>query len=212
MTELERFAAALLTESESEGARAEASMTVGALLDRTFPYATAKRILGIETAEDYETLLLRLIAEEGGMTITTPGEAAEMARAAMNLRVPDLDALRRLRSAALAFTDDALSRLDGVKIMPPVRPQMVLEEAAHDPGVIPIRPRREVADATAVATPTTGEGTCWSCGEPFPDGRLVNFCVECGADQRVPRCGSCGVEVDRAWRHCPECGNMLELK
>lgn len=133
-----------------------------------------------------------------------------MARAAMQLRVPDLDVLHRLRSASVAFTDDALARLDGIKIMPPERPHMARAKEERDRSVIPLRPRREVADATAVATPLVEGGACWSCGEPFPDGRVVNFCVACGADQRNPRCASCGGEVERGWRHCPECGTALE--
>ncbi len=118
MTDLERFAAVLLAECQQEGRRRTDPLAVGSLLDRILPYRTARKSLGIDASEDYEMLVLRLIAEEGALVHTEPGEAAALARETVAATVPDLDILQRLRSASLAFTDDAVDRLEGVRPMP----------------------------------------------------------------------------------------------
>ncbi|MEO8478924.1 MAG: zinc ribbon domain-containing protein [Gemmatimonadota bacterium] len=226
MTEIERFAALLLAEMRAEGARPESALGVGALLDRTFPYKVARRTLPLESAEDYEAMVLRLIAEEAGIVVTEPIDAAEMARTTLATRIPDLDVLRLLRSASVTFTDDAITRLDGVRILPSKPSEPSASHDAPEPStereptpepsvererVFPIRRHTEVADATRVATatpPAAGE-MCWSCGAPPPRGRRVTFCVACGADQRAPTCGGCGAAVERSWKHCPDCGQGL---
>ncbi|HET9064225.1 MAG TPA: zinc ribbon domain-containing protein [Gemmatimonadales bacterium] len=224
MTEIERFAALLLAEMRAEGARPEAALGVGALLDRTFPYKVARRTLQLESAEDYEAMVLRLVAEEADIVVTEPMDAAEMARTTLATRIPDLDVLRLLRSASVTFTDDAITRLDGVRILPSKLPELaapdetpesppepVPEPPAERERVFPIRRQAQVADATRVTSsppPADGE-TCWSCGAPPPPGRRVSFCVSCGADQRAPTCGGCGTAVERSWKHCPDCGQAL---
>src|SRR5690606_39868413 len=96
MTDLERFAAVLLAEWLQEGRHHGDAIAVGSLLDRTLPYRTARKLLGIDVSEDYEMLVLRLIAEEGGLVQTEPAAAATMARETLASKLPDLDLLRRL--------------------------------------------------------------------------------------------------------------------
>ena len=235
MTDLERFAAVLLAEWQNEGGRANAALTVAGLLDRTLPYRSARRALALESSEDYEALVLRLVGEEGGLVVTDPMEAAEMARSTLESKIPDLDVLRLLRSATLTFTDDAVSRLEGVRPLP-ASAQVeapAMESSATGTGgtsrvdadVLPMRRAPEPADHTAVAAPRVEmepppafltkvafvppEGMCWQCSQPLPGNRKINFCVECGADQRSPRCMSCGGVVERHWKHCPDCGMTL---
>lgn len=237
MTDLERFAAVLLAEWQQEGHHRSEPIVVGSLLDRTLPYRTARRLLGVDVSEDYEMLVLRLLAEEGGLVRTDPPEAAEAARETVAAKVPDLEILQRLRSAAVTLTDDAVDRLEGVRPMPtPSSPvaddAMPPVNAVENPQttartVFPIR-RPEIADATATAAPPvtappivpppaflTGvafsapDQTCWSCGTPLPSDRVVKFCVGCGVDQRQPTCDGCGSTVERDWSFCPECGGTL---
>lgn len=238
MTDLERLAAALLSQWRTEGGPVDGPIAVGSILDRTFPYRVARRVLGIDVSEDYEALVLRLIAEEEGLVTVEPADAAEMARGTMAARLPDLDVLQLLRSATLTFTADAASRLDGVL---PLRPQPPVEPSPWAPSsaptaagvetpITPITPIRAVvapADHTAVASPIPPTppvpapefvtqvrfdppaADCWSCAATLPAGRTVKFCPFCGADQREPSCPACGVAVERGWRHCPDCGEKL---
>jgi hypothetical protein len=233
VTDLERFAAVLLAEWQAASGRAESALAVGGLLDRTLPYKSARRVLALESSEDYEALVLRLISGEGNLVTTDPGEAGDIARTVMAAKVPDLTVLDNLRQATIAFTDEAIARLDGVRPLPPSAPPVREAEAAapalvaeaEDDHVIPIRRAPEPAVSTATArreapagrTPdfltevsfTPPIGGCWACGVALPDGRVVNFCVECGADQRMPQCPSCHATVERQWKHCPECGMVL---
>lgn len=231
MTDLERFAAVLLAEWQATSGRADARLTVDDLLERVLPYKLARRVLALESSEDYEAMVLRLVGGEGDLVGTEPGEAGDIARTVMAAKVPDLDVLQRLRGATIALTDEAIARLEGVRPLPPtsapVPPTDARERAAADEEerVIPIRRSSEPAVSTATPPPrgepspppafltgvafTPPSGSCWECGAALPAGRTVNFCVECGADQRTPQCASCGATVERQWKHCPECGMVL---
>lgn len=214
MTELERFAVLVLMELRASGLRPESALDVATLLDRTVPYKVARRILPLASVEDYELLALRLIAEEGRLVMTAPTEAAEMARATLASRIPDLDVLRLLRGATLTFTDDAIGRLDGVTIHAAnTAPAAEVAPQAEPPAAFTSPPEPVLqtpipGTTPASVRPVAAEG-CWACGAPAPTGRTITFCVACGADQRPPMCGSCGVAVERAWKHCPDCGERL---
>lgn len=228
MTDLERFAAVLLAEWLQEGRHHGDAIAVGSLLDRTLPYRTARKLLGIDVSEDYELLVLRLIAEEDGLVQTEPTAAATMARETLASKLPDLDLLRRLHSAAMTFTEDAIDRLEGVRPIPvapaepaPPPPSVVAEAAPPPRTVFPIRPEMDAPGSppkapeeppaeflTGVAFTPPAPG-CWSCQAPLPTDRVVKFCVACGADQRAPSCPGCGTTVEREWKFCPECGGGL---
>jgi hypothetical protein len=227
VTDLERFAAVLLAEWQAESGRPDLPINVGGLVDRVLPYRSARKALALETSEDYELLVLRLVAEEGGLVTTEPAEAAEMARETLSSKIPDLDVMALLRSATLTMTDDAVARLDGVRPLPPAAPPPAAPPPRTEPieGVLSLHRTPEVADATATPAPrmpaepppafltkvafTPPDASCWQCSAPLPTGRKVSFCVECGADQRAPRCRSCGATVELHWKHCPDCGQSL---
>lgn len=226
MTDLERFAAVLLSQWHNETGRATTALAAADLLDRVLPYRVARRALAIESSEEYESMVLRLLAEEAGLVTTDPLEAAEMARSTLETKIPDLDVLRLLRSASITFTDDAISRLEGVRPLRPSAPSDDVPVAGGRPeaDVLPMRRAAEVADHTATPTRrddtppppfltrvafTAPDTTCWQCTAPLPMGRTANFCVECGADQRKPRCGNCGADLESGWKHCAECGRAV---
>lgn len=231
MTDLERLAAALLAQWRAEGGPVDGPIAVGSILDRTMPYRVARRLLGIDVSEDYEALLLRLVAEEEGLVVVEPSDAAEMARTTMAARIPDLDVLQLLRSATVTFRPESAVRLDGVLPLrppapsepspwaPPTAPEPVVETP-----VIPIRAEvaadhTAVAPAAAATVPAPAFVTqvrfdapgpaCWSCDAALPTSRTVKFCPFCGADQREPTCPACNVAVERGWKHCPDCGERL---
>lgn len=234
MTDLERFAAVVLAEWQATSGHRDARLPVQDLVERVLPYKMARRVLAIESSEDYEAMVLRLLSGEGDLAVAEPGEAGDIARTVMAAKVPDLEVLGRLHGATIAFTDEAMSRLEGVRPLPPAAPQSASVPPSDDGApaasnererVIPLRRPPEPAVSTATPPPR-GEPTpppefltgvafsppgenCWSCGTALPAGRTVNFCVECGADQRAPQCGSCGGAVERQWKHCPECGMVL---
>jgi hypothetical protein len=190
MTELERVAAALISQWRGEGGGDAEPIGVGALLDRVLPYRVARRILGIDVNEDYEALMLRLLAEEEQLVHVTPADAAELAKATSGARLPDLGVLQLLRSASITLDAAVLARLAGAA-----------------PSV-PAAGSKWAAEPVAVPADPSG-ATCWSCVEALPRGRQVKFCPFCGADQRQPACAACGAQAERGWKHCPDCGGPL---
>ena len=110
MTDLEQLVAAVMTQWRADGGDDSGAIAVNALLDRVLPYRVARRILGIEASEDYEVLVLRLLAEEEALVRVTPPGAAEMARTTSSSKLPDLAVLQLLRSATFTMTERALAQ------------------------------------------------------------------------------------------------------
>ena len=110
MTDLERFFRRLVvTLAATDPARLHQPLPLEAIHESIIPYRSHRRALGLESSEDYELVLLRLCAGEGGLARTEPEEVR--ARFAEELRnpSPDLAVLHQyenvlvsLRSAPLA--------------------------------------------------------------------------------------------------------------
>lgn len=207
MTELDRLAAALLAEWRSGGRTGGGPIGVGAILDNLLPYRVARRSLGIDASEDYEALVMRLLAEEQQLVDVTPPDAAEMARTTMAEKVPDLDVLQLLRSASVTFTNSAVHRLSGADYKS--APGDVAPAGAVATGARANTTGTSATNTGAAAVITPVVTQCWSCEQMLPSGRKVNFCPFCGADQRPPVCNACGASLEREWKHCPECGEKV---
>jgi RNA polymerase subunit RPABC4/transcription elongation factor Spt4 len=212
VTELERLAAAVLAQWRHDGGSGGGPIEVSALLDRVLPYRSARRILGIDISEDYEALMLRLIAEEEGIARVFPPDAVELAKETLASRLPDLAVLEQLRSASLTLTDSAVSRLANVLPIS-TKPESKWSEesvATTTTEPPPVRDAVEKAEAELVApTVPAAVVACWNCGGVLPGDRVVKFCPHCGADQREPACAACGAATERGWKHCPDCGAKL---
>lgn len=231
MTELERLTSTMLTQWHAEGHADGGPMVVSDLLDRVLPYRLARRLLGIDISEDYEALLLRLLAGEEDLVSVLPRDAAKLARKTMAAKLPDLEVLQQLRSAEVTVTTATMARLEGVLQMPPPRPpeEPLDQPATDETEIIPLPVNRVVADAIRVALEavpadvpagpppefltkvqfTAPSAACWSCNEALPEGRGAKFCPLCGADQRQLACPSCKGPLERHWKHCPDCGVTL---
>jgi predicted RNA-binding Zn-ribbon protein involved in translation (DUF1610 family) len=202
MNDLQTFAAAVLASWRADG-KSDGPIPVSDFLDRVFPYAIARRKLGIDVSEDYEALALRLLAEEGGFAEVTPADAAELARVTVSEKLPDLAVLQLLRGARINIKVDAApAPKPGPTPKVVSIPQSAVEEKWQNAS------RGDVAKPAASAM--TDASRCWSCGEALPAGRSVKFCPQCGADQRPPSCQHCNEPLEREWKHCPECGVKVE--
>ena len=212
MSDLERFAAALLTQWRAEGGTGGGPMGIDTLLDRIFPYRTARRLLGIDISEDYEALVLRLVAGEDGLATSVPEEAGEMARTTMSNKIPDLDTLRLLRSASITLTDEAVGRLHDVSF------GGARAEADAKWGRSEIEEHRETApaDEAAPAAPTdviplptaardaTRVATTDAPLEPPP----AYLTGAVAFTPPAPACWNCNDDLptDRVVKFCPFCG------
>ena len=239
MTDLERFAAALLAQWRAEGGQGGGPIGIDAILDRTMPYRVARRLLGIDISEDYEALVLRLIAGDEALASTSPEEAGEMARATMADKLPDLDTLRLLRSASITLGDDAIANLGDVafggaraeadaKWSQAERASQAAARRRHRgsragsrcpsdahprrPGMPPVSSHPS-SRRDRPRLPPVGGGV--HAARPL----VLELCDELPSDRVVKFCPSAGRCSRRRhafvwsgtahWKHCPECGTRV---
>jgi predicted RNA-binding Zn-ribbon protein involved in translation (DUF1610 family) len=204
VTDLERFFRRLVGNlASTDPARLQRPLPLEDIRHSILPYRHNRRALALDTSEDYELVLLRLAAGEGGLVRTEPEEAR--ARFAEELRSgnPDLGVLDRTGAVALTLRAEPLARALGGEVRPtyappepayPARPSDVPEFPDLDEATEPEMPDEPVAPH------------CLYCGGALPAHRSVNFCPHCGQSQTVALCTQCRGELEPGWRHCVNCG------
>lgn len=113
MDELTRFAQRLVEQLGATGEGVHRPVEIATLRETVLPYRTHRRALGIETVEDYETVLLRLVAGERGYVKTMPAQAAERCREELAQANPDLAILDQLADATVQITSMAAAQIVG---------------------------------------------------------------------------------------------------
>lgn len=224
------------TLSERQPARVHQPISINELMDSILPYRLVRRELGVDTSEDYETLLLRLCAGEGNFVQADPGtQAAFSAELAKSL--PDLALLRVYGETHIVLrTDPLMAALDlppeeryappGERKYPPEAAEEAGREEAEEE---PTGTREDAAawvpdpvfeaNAGAMvemaperpAPPSDPERApshvrCPFCGGLLPPRMMINFCPHCGMGQDVGTCRTCGADMDVGWRYCVSCG------
>src|ERR1041385_7992588 len=113
------------------------------------PYRAHRRALALDSVEDYETMLLRLAAEERGFVKTLPAAAAERCRKELTQPNPDLAVLDEIGEATLQMTSMAAARIVADEAAQASEP---VPAAAASPRVEPPapRPRAEPPDRKRV--------------------------------------------------------------
>ena len=205
-------------------ARLHRPLQLAELYQTVLPYRAARRALNLDSSEDYDNLLLRLCAGEGGYVTIEPEEAQVRFQAELASPSPDLGILREYAAAELTLSTERLAYALGPgpeaayappepeeelePEIPPHRPQPTGQVPwtvdAPEPagGIIPLRegaPSRE----------RDGLHRCSYCGGALPSGRQVNFCPHCGQSQSFTRCPECSAEVELGWHHCISCGHPI---
>ena len=215
MHDLDRFFHQLVAAlAAGDPARLNHPVSVREIRDSILPYRTSRRELGVDSVEDYDLLLLRLAAGEGGFGRTTPEDARARFAHEIASSNPDLDVLERHADAVLTLEGLRVARSlaagesDPYAPPPPSPPprQPEAEQLPADEGeVLDL----DIATAPDDAAITPAALMCLYCGSTLPTGRAVNFCPSCGQSQTTPRCPQCQSEVELGWRHCITCGAPL---
>ena len=229
MDELTRFARHLIEQLGVSSEGVHRAIPVASLRETVLPYRKHRRALGVESVEDYETVLLRLVAGERGYLRTTPAEAAERCRNELAQATPDLAVLDEVADATIQVTsmaaaqivDDGAARADrgdgGDRADSAVRAD---SEVSEDSGVSevsplrrpvrPVRPARPSSPSSpsppSPPTSPTSPSSCRHCDHALPAGRQVVFCPWCGQRLIPFTCPRCGTELNSEWRHCITCG------
>ena len=212
MSDLERFFRRLVTNlASSDPARLHRPLPLTEVYQSIMPYRTNRRALGLDTSEDYELVLLRLVAGEGGFARTEPEDArASFAREARSTH-PDLDILHRFENVLLTLGADSLERALG--------PAPELNDDHPSPSPSPDLPLLDLPEMTGPEVALDADlpepesmasdsdsPRCLYCGGALPGGRVVKFCPHCGQHQALTHCPECQSELEAGWRHCVNCG------
>lgn len=224
MTDLDRFFRRLVAAlAARDPARLNRPISLEEIRESVLPYRTSRRALGVDSVEDYDLLLLRLAAGDGGFARTSPEDARARFAAESVSPNPDLALLERHGDAVLSLEGLRVARALAAGEDDPYAPPSAEAEPGADaePGRdTEPEPRTEaledadVLDLDVAVPPGTAASRppalmCLYCGATLPAARTVNFCPSCGQSQTTPRCSQCQAEVELGWRHCVTCGAPL---
>jgi hypothetical protein len=167
--------------------------TVQELYDTLVPYRHYRRDLGIETNQDYEAAVTRLLAGEKGYV---RADKAMQDRLKKELESPhaDVGAFRDFAETRISLAPEAVQKL-GVT----VPSQNAGGYAGQDNG------NGAQGTSFGLAAVQLAEG-CKFCGGTLPEGRAVTYCPHCGQNLAAKHCAGCGAELDPLWKFCINCG------
>jgi hypothetical protein len=197
--------------------------TVQELYETLIPYRHHRRELGIETNQDYEIAMTRLLSGERDYLLSDqsmrdklkaelesphmdPGAFREFSESKVSLAP---EALRRIR----ALTASAEPTLAAAAAQPASAAPINATFPIASPGqqsAAPTAPPERAATAAPEALSSlmnvaVPEG-CPFCGGTLPEGRNVIYCPHCGNNLSVSRCPACGSELEKGWKFCATCG------
>jgi double zinc ribbon protein len=240
MTDLERLFRRLVDNLIAiDPARLHRPVALSDLLTSIIPYRTNRRSLTIDSAEDYDMLVLRLCAGEGGYIRALSEDVAQVFRDQASSPHPDLTVLRDHGKAELILETEPLAHALGPGPEEAYAPpeDLVHESASRPPRaasvtapeisleglrggsflpeppmapMVPPPPRITAEPEPAAPRGRRDSGPrCSYCGGRLPTGRTVNFCPHCGQNQSFTRCPECQAELELGWKHCIGCGHPV---
>jgi hypothetical protein len=213
VTELERFFRRLVGNlASTDPARLHRPIPLEDVRASIVPYRANRRALGLESSEDYELVLLRLLAGEGGFVRAEPEEARARFAAELRSPNPDLTLLDAVEHVVLTLRSEPLARALGPE------PESVYAPPAAAAAPLPASPASDVPEFPELDEPTDPGAQpeepvpphCLYCGGALPGHRAVNFCPHCGQSQTVALCTHCQGELEPGWRHCVNCGAAVQ--
>lgn len=220
--------------SALDPSRVHGPVEVAELYERLVPYRTHRTALAMDTHEDYEMALLRLLAGERGYAFVEP-EAARTALAAEASSInPDTGLYKKFRAASVTFDPGQVHAALGgepsaeraAPAPEPAEPPATRARAEREPAWLP-----EIVDVDEAAEPgpledaaprddDAGEALPFALDEeegaeaPGVTPRKGSApCAFCGGalpfGRAVIYCPHCGQNVGVV--HCPSCGAELDV-
>lgn len=207
-----RHLVSLLADHEPD--RLHAPFEVAELYQQILPYRQHRAALGLETNQDYEMALLRLLSGDRGYATVEPSEVQEALRQEAEAINPDTGAFReyaaarvRLSFAAVRAALEARGAYAPVAAAPTSTPSPPHGTMAEElpPDVVG---KAGPGPGAAVAEASKGEA-CPYCGQEIPTHRVVYYCPFCGGNVKGLDCPQCGTALEVGWSFCITCGHKL---
>jgi hypothetical protein len=233
VTDLERFFRRLVERlAATDPARLHRPIELDEIMHLLVPYRANRRTLGVDTSEEYELVVMRFCAGEGGLARTEPEEARVRFIRELASANPDLAALHSFESVLITLRPESLSRalgsaeesleldphdmlslpeIPGLEALRAVEPESLgLEADGPATDAVELDPEELEPDPDPETIPEPEPPSrCLYCGGRLPTGRAVNFCPHCGQNQTLTLCPECRSEVEPGWRHCVNCGRAV---
>jgi hypothetical protein len=218
VTDLERFFRRLVGNlASTDPARLHRPLPLADIQHDILPYRANRRALGLDSSEEYELVLLRLCAGEGGLVRAEPEEARARFAKELESPNPDLTVLDAFDSVLLTLRSEPLARALGPEPESAYAPSRD-QPSAPDDFELPDLPDLGNQDEPAESDPEhrldpasdiAGSTHCLFCGGTLPTHRTVKFCPHCGQNQTTPVCPQCHGELEIGWKHCVNCGTVV---
>ena len=197
--------------------------TVAEIYQNLVPYGLHRDRIGVEMNGDYEHVLLRLLAGEGGYLILESDTALRNLREELESPNPNTGMYREYAAVDVRLNPDRLESQEvdfrNVEVTDPSAPD---PDDVVDIGVL-TAPESEAAEEAPGSTlesdgepkpesESAGEppGVCRWCRADLPRRDTLNFCPFCGTDVNTVPCGQCGEELEAEWRFCAACGTEAQ--
>jgi hypothetical protein len=209
LTDLERFFRRIVSNlAATDAVRLGQPLPLADVPSSIVPYRSNRRALQVETSEEYEMVLLRLCAGEGGFVRAEPEEVRKKFEEEVRSTNPDLEVIHRFENVVLTlrpeWVDLALQATPATFDAP--APPAAPAPPVHEPPEETVEDDFPIDDV-AQAEESAGS-QCVYCGGALPV-RAVNFCPHCGQSQVAMVCPECHADVEPGWRHCVSCGLAL---
>lgn len=207
MTDVERFFRTIVSNlAATDAGRLRHPLPLADVPSSIVPYRSNRRALQVDTSEEYELVLLRLCAGEGGFIRTEPEEVRLKFEEEVQSTNPDLEVIHRFENVLLTLRPERvdlalqapLPAFDPPRPAPPPPVPQLVEVPVEDD-----LPAEDFAQDEV-----TARSQCVYCGGSLP-ARPVNFCPHCGQSQVAMACPECHADVEPGWRHCVNCGLVL---
>ena len=214
------------------------SFEVSSLYQTLIPYRLNRTELGIDSSEEYELTLMRLLSGARGLLNGDPDMQAAM-QAELESPNPDLSSFRAWATASVSINANAVRALDSQSTasmrtptpapstrqaamagLPTLEVATSLSPAAGSPvsaglgrtaAPVVTPPESQVAPALPLTAISHAHGPgCRYCGGELPDAREAHFCPHCGQNLSVKQCPACSTELEVDWQFCITCGRQVE--
>ncbi len=179
--------------------RVQQPIQVAELYQELVPYRQHRAALKLDTHQDYEMAMLRLLAGERGYARVEPVEVQDAFVNEAHAAIPEAGVFREYAAARVYLNPTAAKTvLAGAEAYAPraAAPAPPAPSATPPPG----------GGAGGAEGAEAAVEPCPYCGAELPEGREVFYCPFCGGNVKGVRCPDCKTELEVGWLYCITCG------
>jgi len=168
------------------------SFTVSDLQSQILPYRHFRKDLGLESNQEYELTIMRLLSGEHGYLEVDERLRDEFSKELASSS-PEPSRVREFGDSRVSLSPTAVAVVTTTNT-PVSQPSVAMSPSAG----------RDAGQGESKSG-----SRCRFCGGELPPGRDLNFCPHCGQNLRLRHCPACGAESEPGWKFCVSCGKAI---